>query len=34
MKIPTKQQGKGWHNYTVAEILKREGVYGSGKVLT
>ena len=27
MKIPTKQQGKGWHNCTVAEILKREGVY-------
>ena len=27
MKIPTKQQGKGWHNYTVAEILKREGTY-------
>ena len=25
MKIPTKQQGKGWHNCTVAEILKREG---------
>ena len=23
MKIPTKQQGKGWHNCTVAEILKR-----------
>ncbi len=33
MKIPTKQQGKGWHNCTVAEILKREGVYISGKVL-
>ena len=27
MKIPTKQRGKGWHNYTVAEILKQEGVY-------
>ena len=27
MKIPTKQQGKGWHNYTIAEILRREGVY-------
>ena len=27
MKIPTKQQGKGWHNWTVTEILKREGVY-------
>ena len=34
MKIPTKQQGKGWHNCTVAEILKREGVCISGKVLT
>ena len=27
MKVPTKQQGKGWHNWTVAEILKREGIY-------
>ena len=27
MKIPTKQQGKGWHNCTVAAILEREGVY-------
>ena len=34
MKVPTKQQGKGWHNYTIAEILRREGVYSSGKVLT
>ena len=34
MKVPTKQQGKGWHNYTIAEILKREGVCSSGKVLT
>jgi len=25
MKIPTKQQGKGWHQNTVAKILKREG---------
>ena len=25
MKLPTKRQGKGWHNCTVAEILKREG---------
>ena len=33
MKIPTKHQGKGWHNCTVAEILKREGVYIPGKVL-
>ena len=30
MKIPTKQQGKGWHNCTVAEILRREGVYVVG----
>ena len=27
MKIPTKQQGKSWHQNTVAKILKREGVY-------
>ena len=27
MKIPTKQQGKGWHHYTIAQILKREGGY-------
>ena len=27
MKIPTKQQGKGWHKNTIAKILKREGVY-------
>ena len=33
MKIPTKQQGKGWHNCTVTDILRREGVYVSGKVL-
>ena len=26
MKIPTKQQGKGWHRNTVVKILKREGV--------
>ena len=31
MKIPTKQQGKGWHNCTVAEILKQEGVYAKGR---
>ena len=30
MKIPTKQQGKGWHQNTVAKILKREGVYVEG----
>ena len=27
MKIPTKQQGKGWHHHTVITILKREGLY-------
>ena len=27
MKIPTKQQGKGWHQNTVAKILKRGGVH-------
>ena len=27
MKVPTKRQGKGWHQNTVATILKREGVY-------
>ena len=27
MKIPTKHQGKGWQQNTVAKILKREGVY-------
>ena len=27
MKIPTKQQGKGWHANTIIKILKREGVY-------
>ena len=27
MKIPTKRQGKGWHNYMVIIILKREGMY-------
>ena len=25
MKIPTKQQGKGWHHHTITQILKREG---------
>ena len=24
MKIPTKQQGRGWHHHTIAQILKRE----------
>ena len=33
MKIPTKQQGKGWHNCTVTDIIRREGVYISKKVL-
>ena len=27
MKIPTKRQGKCWHNYMVIKILEREGVY-------
>ena len=27
LKVPTKQQGKGWHHHTVITILKREGVY-------
>ena len=27
MKVPTKQQGKGWHHHTITQILKREGVY-------
>lgn len=27
VKIPTKQRGKGWHNYMVIKILKREGIY-------
>ena len=31
MKLPTKQQGKGWHQNTVAKILKREGVYVEGR---
>ena len=31
MKIPTKQQGKGWHNYMVIRILEREGVYMAKK---
>ena len=31
MKVPTKQQGKGWHQNTVATILKREGVYIVGR---
>ena len=30
MKIPTKHQGKGWQQNTVAKILKREGVYVEG----
>ena len=31
MKIPTKQQGKGWHHHTITQILKREGVYVEGR---
>ena len=31
MKLPTKQQGRGWHQNTVATILKREGVYVVGR---
>ncbi len=27
MKIPIKQQGKGWHNNTFVKILKEEGLY-------
>ena len=30
MKIPTKQQGKGWHRNTVVKILKREGIVCRG----
>ena len=32
MKIPTRHQGKGWQQNTVAKILKREGVYVEGHV--
>ncbi len=32
MKIPTKQQGNGWHSNMVVKILKREGVYTGSKV--
>ena len=31
MKIPTKQQGKGWHQNTIAKILRLEGVYIVGR---
>ena len=31
MKIPTKQQGKGWHHHTIAQILKRDGAYAEGR---
>ena len=31
MKIPTKQQGKGWHHHTITQILKRERVYVGGR---
>ena len=30
MKLPTKQQGKSWHQNTVAKVLKKEGVYLRG----
>ena len=33
MRLPTKNQGKCWHQNTIAKILKREGVYIPGKVL-
>jgi transposase len=29
MKVPTKQQGRKWHHYTIITILKREGIYTS-----
>ena len=29
MKVPTKRQGKGWHNYMIIKILEREGLYKS-----
>ena len=31
MRLPTKQQGKGWQQNTVAKILKREGIYVVGR---
>lgn len=31
MKIPTKNQGKGWHHHTIITMLKREGLYESKK---
>ena len=31
MKLPTKMQGRGWQQNTVAKILKREGVYVVGR---
>ena len=31
MKIPTKRQDKGWHHYTITQILKREEVYVEGR---
>ena len=31
VKIPTKQQGKGWHNYMIIKILERDGVCAEGR---
>ena len=31
IKLPTKKQGKGWHQNTVAKVLKKEGVYVEGR---
>ena len=31
MKVPTKQQGKGWHHHTITQILKREGLSVEGR---
>ena len=31
MKLPTKHQGKGWQQNTVAKTLKREEVYVEGR---
>lgn len=32
MKVPTKQQGKGWDHSTVTAILKRGRVYGGAEL--
>ncbi len=31
MRIPTKNNGKSWHNQTIISILTREGIYKSKK---